>query len=267
MTNAHGHNGFRCNGRQPGHPPARRPARPRVQGRRHDGPVAAWRQTPKRCAGQGAVALLPRRATLRRRVLGRPVLISDLAQRHQRRALVVKTNAPPLQGRQRRDHRLLAQSASTVSAVSAGSVESAAAAERTVHTGVGRTARPGSEEWAALAEALRSPGPHQARMRLNQPRPQAHSWRVAASVSSRVSFSYRRRPHRVRETPSQWDYVGTESHEVGDVALYLLKLDDVIGGGPTVTLTPEEVNRRRVGRADGARAGDVRPDGVGRTCA
>ena len=87
-------------------------------------------------------------------------------------------------------------------------------------------------------------------------------------ISSRVSFSYRRRPHRVRETPSQWDYVGTEiADEVGDVALYLLKLDDVIGGGPTVTLTPEEVNRRRVGRADGARAGDVRPDGVGRTCA
>ena len=134
-----------------------------------------------------------------RRVLRRPVPISDLAQRHQHRAQVVKTNAPPLQGRQRRDHRLLAQSASTVSAVSAVSVESAAAAERTVHTGVGRTARPGPEERAALAEALRSPGPHQARMRLNQPRPQAHSWRVAASVSSRVSFSYRRRPHRVRE--------------------------------------------------------------------
>jgi hypothetical protein len=154
---------------------------------------------PKRCAGQGAVHLLPRRVTLRRSVLRRPVLISDLAQRHQHRAQVVKTNAPPLQGRQRRDHRFLAQSASTVSAVSAVSavsVESAAAAERTVHTGVGRTARPGPEERAAVAEALRSPGPHQARMRLNQPRPQTRSWRVAASVSSRVSL---RQPHRVRE--------------------------------------------------------------------
>ena len=46
---------------------------------------------------------------------------------------------------------------------------------------------------------LRWPGPQQARMRLHQSRPQARSWRVAVSVSSRVSFSYRRRPHRVCE--------------------------------------------------------------------
>ena len=145
-------------------------------------------------------------------------------------------------------------SASTGSAVSAGS---AAAAERTVHTGVGRTARPGPEEWAALA-ALRSPGPHQARVRLNQPRLQARSWRVAASVSSRVSFSYRRRPHRVREinvvaayrlpTGSGGDTcIPAPSHILMSYALLerlnSLAIPPLVGGGVGFLQPPAEKSR------------------------
>ena len=48
-------------------------------------------------------------------------------------------------------------------------------------------------------------------------------------------------------TSSQWDCVGPEvADEVGDVALYLLRLDDVIGGEPTVRLTPAEADRQRM---------------------